>query len=196
MNAYRNDTFVGNWFEDRFSQQQLSPTTKRYVNTNERVSMPDLATPEFLTVNQASSTASRATPRIVNVVKPSLYSTSNLTTCLANYTKQEPIPFALGLTAPRELANVPQRHMQTTKQLHYERMPELAVQAKPLYFAPNDTKHNINGQLSKPGGVDGSVSNHKHLAGGKGARGELTRRQVRDYLRPASCCCLLDCLVI
>ncbi|KAG2436633.1 hypothetical protein HYH02_011567 [Chlamydomonas schloesseri] len=177
--AYQDNVLVKNWYEDRFQSQVASatgrslkdlPTSERVVHKSLR---PDQAV--FQTTKQATEEKFLTTPPQAKVKKPSMYTEANVAERLQTYGLADGIHYTIGPNAATEAAKPAVHNLTTTNKEFFELKPEAARAADPDTFRASGPS-----QFAKTGlcvkSIRGEASDDANVAGGKGARGEISRR--------------------
>lgn len=166
---------VKNWYEQRFQQDAASTcgSTLRDLPTGQRVLARDQRDPTagFLTTKQQMDRSMLAAPAPAKVKKPCMISEATLAERLQAYGRPESVAFTLA-----EAARPVEHHLETTNQAVYDRLPKEATLRDPGQFSGRDTTFARTGALEQEARAVPTLCDSGAHAGGKGARGELTRR--------------------
>ncbi|KAG2443755.1 hypothetical protein HXX76_002101 [Chlamydomonas incerta] len=178
--AFQNTVLVKNWYEDRFQAQVASATgrTLKELPTHERVvhkALPPGHPGLFQTTKQAAEEKLLTTPPPAKINKPSMYTEANVAERLQTYGLSDSIHYTIGPNAAAEASRPPVHNLTTTNKEFYEMKPEAARAADPDTFrASGPSPFAKTGVCAKS--IQGETSDQTGAAGGKGARGEITRR--------------------
>ena len=119
------------------------------------------------------------------VKKPGMFSEDTLAERLATYGVPDSIHYTMGPNAVAEAQRPVDRHLETTNQRLYDQAPKDATTRSPAYFQADKTGFGRTSTLEKEARV--ATLSDTPAAGGKGARGEVTRRPGESVSRRCVC---------
>lgn len=130
---------------------------------------------EFTTTKQAMDQGMLSTAKPVDVRKPVMVTTHNLSATLNANRETGAPPTGFAATLPKHPDSELKSQLETTNQHFYDKKPELDKTTKdPAYFAPLDRTHHLDNIVYKDSYE--TVKHDNDINGRAGNRGELTRR--------------------
>ncbi|EFJ49597.1 hypothetical protein VOLCADRAFT_104173 [Volvox carteri f. nagariensis] len=174
--TFQNTVLVKNWYEDRF-QAAVASASGREQPTKERVihqALPDGHPGLWETTKKEFDKAMLTSPPPANIKKPSMYTDGNLPDRLNTYGLADSIHYTTGPNPAAEAAKPAPRYMTTTNKELYEVKPQQDLTAHPEAFQSTKSPYGLTDALTKS--VRGEATDQSNVVGGKGARGEITRR--------------------
>ncbi|GLC35629.1 hypothetical protein PLESTB_000186500 [Pleodorina starrii] len=174
--TFQNSVLVKNWYEDRF-QGQVASASGRAQPTKERVihqALPDGHPGLWNTTKNDTDQHMLTSPPPAKIKKPSIYTDGNLADRLTTYGLADSVAYTIGPNPATEAAKPAPRFMTTTNKDLYETKPQEAIAANPDTFRSGPSPHGLTDGLTKS--IRGEPTDQPNVVGGKGSRGEITRR--------------------
>ncbi|GIL75255.1 hypothetical protein Vretimale_7914 [Volvox reticuliferus] len=174
--TFQNSVLVKNWYEDRF-QASVASASGREQPTKERVvhqALPDGHPGLWGTTKNEIDQHMLSSPPPAKIKKPSMYTDGNLPDRMNTYGLADSIHYTTGPNPVTEAAQPAPRYMTTTNKELFEIKPQEAIASNPDMFQTTNSSHGLTDALTKS--IRGEASDQSNVVGGKGARGEITRR--------------------
>ncbi|KXZ41672.1 hypothetical protein GPECTOR_326g46 [Gonium pectorale] len=175
--TFKHSVLVKNWYEDRFQGDVASASGRQHLTTKERVvheALPEGHPGLWTTTKKEVDTHMLTSPPPARINKPSMYTDGNLAERLNTYGLPESIHYTIGANAATPY--VPSRDFTTTNKEMYETRPAAARTARPDAFPPSPQRSQFGITNAMTKSIRGEPSDQANVAGGKGSRGEMTRR--------------------
>ncbi|GFR47520.1 hypothetical protein Agub_g9238 [Astrephomene gubernaculifera] len=174
--TYQNSVLVKNWYEDRF-QGEVASASGRAQPTKERVvheALPKGHPGLWQTTKAETEHKMLTSPPPAKINKPSMYTDGNLAERMLTYGLADSVHYTIGPNPAAEAAKPAQRYLVTTNQDLYQTKPQEAIAANPETFRTEKSPYGLTNGMTKA--IRGEQSDQLNVAGGKGARGEISRR--------------------
>jgi hypothetical protein len=168
----------------RFQTQEASTSgqTLKDWGTKKRTTCQDFADghPGLYESQQRGAEKERMTAKPPAAIKkPSMYSDSNLEERLQTYGMPPALHYTIGMNAVEEARRPVEHSLETTNQEFFEKKPADATTSSPGFYKVDKT-HANRSQLARDTwtrrGQEPNMPEMQQSLGGKGARGEITRR--------------------